>query len=202
MDCSTPGFLDPPRLCSISCSFHWWWCPVISSKALFFFCSPSFPASGILPMSLLFTSDAQNTGASALASVLPVNIQGSYPLRLTGLISLLSKTFRRIFQHHSSKATIFWHSAFFTVQLWHPYMINGKTIALTIWTFVSKVMSLIFNTLSRFVITFLPRSNRLLISWLQSPSAVILEPKRRKSVTTFTFSPSICNTNRCQMPWS
>ena len=151
-------------------------------------------------MSLLFTSDAQNTGASASATVLPVNIQGSYPLRLTGLISLLSKTFRRIFQHHSSKATIFWHSAFFTVQLWHPYMINGKTIALTIWTFVSKVTSLLFNTLSRFVITFLPRSNRLLISWLQTPSAVILEPKRRKSVTTFTFSPSICNTNRCQMP--
>ena len=98
------------------------------------------------------------------------------------------------------KASIFWHSAFFTVQLSQPFMMIGKTIALIIWTFVSRVISLLFNTLSRFVITFLPRSNHLLISWLQSPSAVILEPKRRKSVTTSTFSPSICDANRCQMP--
>ena len=79
-------------------------------------------------------------------------------------------------QHHSSKASIFQRSAFFMVQLSHPYMTNGKTKALTIWTFVRKVMPLLFNRLSRFVIAFLPRSKRLLISWLQSPSAVILEP--------------------------
>ena len=84
---------------------------------------------------------------------------------------------KSLLQHHSSKASILWHSAFFTVQLSHPYMTNGKTIALTRQTFVGKVMSLLFNMLSRLVITFLPRSKRLLISWLQSPSAVILEPK-------------------------
>ena len=85
-------------------------------------------------------------------------------------------TLRSLLQHHSSKALILWHSAFFTVQLSHPYMTNGKTIALTRRTFVGKVISLLFNVLSRLVIAFLPRSNRLLIPWLQSPSAVILEP--------------------------
>ena len=87
-------------------------------------------------------------------------------------------TLKSLLQHHSSKASILWHSAFFIVQLSHPYMTTGKTIALTRRTFVGKVMSLLFNTLSRLVITFLPRSKRLLISWLQSPSAVILEPKK------------------------
>ena len=86
-------------------------------------------------------------------------------------------------QHHSSKASILWRSAFFIVQLSHPYMTTGKTIALTRWTFVGKVMSLLFNMLSRLVITFLPRGKHLLISWLQLPSAVILEPKKIKSVT-------------------
>ena len=86
-------------------------------------------------------------------------------------------------QHHSSKASILQHSAFFTIQLSHPYMITGKTIALTKQTFVDKVMSLLFNMLSRLVITFLPRSKHLLISWLQSPSAVILEPQKIKSAT-------------------
>ena len=87
-------------------------------------------------------------------------------------------TLKSLLQHHSSKASIFWHSAFFTVQLSHPYMTTGKNIALTRRTFVGKVMSLLFNMLSRLVITFLPRSKRLLISWLQSPSAVILEPSK------------------------
>uniref|UniRef100_A0AC11DBX5 Uncharacterized protein n=3 Tax=Ovis aries TaxID=9940 RepID=A0AC11DBX5_SHEEP len=87
-------------------------------------------------------------------------------------------TLKSLIQHHSSKASILRHSAFFMVQLSHPYMTTGKTIALTRWTFVGKVMSLLLNMLSRLVITFLPRSNRLLISWLQSPSAVILEPKK------------------------
>ena len=94
-------------------------------------------------------------------------------------------------QHHSSKASILWHSAFFIVQLSYPHMTTGKTIALTRWTFVGKVMSLLFNMLSRLVIAFLPRSKCLLISWLQSPSAVILEPKKIKSDTVSTVSPSI-----------
>ena len=92
-------------------------------------------------------------------------------------------TLKSLLQHHSSKASILWHLAFFTVQLSHPYMTTVKTIALTRQTFVGKVMSLLLNMLSRLVITFLPRSKRLLISWLQSPSQVILEPKRIKSVT-------------------
>ena len=96
-------------------------------------------------------------------------------------------TLKSLLQHHSSKASMLWHSAFFTVQLSHPYMTTGKTIALTRWTFVGKVMSLLLNTLSRLVITFLPRSKRLLISWLQSPSAVILEPEKIKSVTVSSY---------------
>ena len=100
-------------------------------------------------------------------------------------------TLKSLLQHHSSKASILWRSAFFTVQLSHPYMITGKTIALTRWTFVDKVMFLLFNMLSRLVITFLPRSKHLLISWLQSPSAVILEPPKIKSDTLSTVSPSI-----------
>ena len=92
-------------------------------------------------------------------------------------------TLKSLLQHHSSKASLFWCSAFFTVQLSHPYMTTGKSIALTRWTIVGKVMSLFFNMLSRLVITFLPRGKRLLISWLQSPSAVILEPPKIKSLT-------------------
>ena len=101
-------------------------------------------------------------------------------------------TLKSLFQHHSSKASI-QHSAFFIVQLSHPYITTGKTTALTRWTFVGKVMSLLFNMLSRLMVAFLPRSKRLLISWLQSPSAVILEPKKIKSVTVSTVSPSICH---------
>ena len=108
----------------------------------------------------------------------------------SGLISLridwfdllaVQGTLKSLLQHHSSKASILRHSAFFMVQLSHPYMTTGKTIALTRWTFVGKIMSLLFNMLSRLVITFLPRSKRLLISWLQSPSVVILEPRKIKS---------------------
>ena len=102
-------------------------------------------------------------------------------------------TLKSLLQHHSSKASILQHSAFFTVQLSHPYMTTGKTIALTRQTFVGKVMSLLFNMLSRLVITFLLRSKHLLISWLQSPSAVILEPQNIKSVTVSTVYPSICH---------
>ena len=97
-------------------------------------------------------------------------------------------TLNSLLQYHSSKASILWCSAFFIVQLSHPYMTTGKNIALTRWTFVGKVMSLLFNMLSRLVITFLPSSKRLLISWLQSPSSVILEPKKLKSDTVSTVS--------------
>ena len=101
-------------------------------------------------------------------------------------------TLKSLLQHHSSKASILGRSVFFTVQLSHPYMTTGKIIALTIWTFVGKVMSLLFSMLYRLVIAFLPRNKRLLISWLQSPSPVIWGPKRRRSVTASSFSPSIC----------
>ena len=100
---------------------------------------------------------------------------------------------KSLLQHHSSKVSILQRSAFFMVQLLHPYIMTGKTIALTRWTFVSKVMSLLFNMLSRLVIAFLPRSKRLLISWLQSPSAVVLEPKKIKSLTVSIVYPSICH---------
>ena len=99
-------------------------------------------------------------------------------------------TLKRLLQHHSSKASILWHSAFFMVQLSHPYMTTGKNIALTRWPFVSKVMPLIFNMLSRLVIAFLPRRKRLLSSWLQSPSAVILEPKKI-SLSLLSFFPHL-----------
>ena len=102
-------------------------------------------------------------------------------------------TLKSLLQHHSSKASILWRSAFFIVQFSHPYMTTGKTIALTSRTFVGKVMSLLFNMLSKLVITFLPRSKHLLISWLQLPSAVILEPPKVKSVTVSIVSPSICH---------
>ena len=97
-------------------------------------------------------------------------------------------TLKSLLQRHSSKPSILWCSAFFIVQLSHPYMTTGKTIALTRWTFVGKLMSLLFNMLSRLAITFLPRSKRLLISWLQSPSVVILEPRKIKSDTVSTVS--------------
>ena len=100
-------------------------------------------------------------------------------------------TLKSLLQHHSSNTSVLWCSAFFTVQLSHPCMTTGKTIAFTRWTLVGKVMSLLLNMLSRLVITFLPRSKHLLISWLQSPSAVILEPKTIKSDTVSTVSPSI-----------
>ena len=109
-------------------------------------------------------------------------------------------TLKSLLQHHSSKASIFWHSAFFTVQLSHPYMTTGKTIALTRQTLVGKAMSLLLNILSRLVITFLPRSKRLLISWLQSPSAVILEPPKMKSDTVSPVSPSISHEVMGPMP--
>ena len=113
-------------------------------------------------------------------------------LERTDAVLAVQRTLKSILQHHSSKMSIVWHSAFFMVQLSHPYMTTGKTIALTRQTFVGKVVSLLFNVLSRLVIAFLPRSKRLLISWLQSASAVILEPRKIKSLSVSIVSPSIC----------
>ena len=114
----------------------------------------------------------------------------SFRMDLLDLLAVQG-TLKSLLQHHTSKASILWCSAFFTVQLSHPYMTTGKTTALTRWTFIGKVMSVLFNILSRFVTTFLPRSKHLLISWLQSPSAVILETKKITSDTVSTVSPSI-----------
>ena len=118
---------------------------------------------------------------------------GLISFRMDGLDLLAAQgTLKSFLQCHSSKLSILWHSAFFRVQLLHPYMTTGKTIALTRWTFVDKVISLLFTMLSRLVITFLPRSKCLLISWLQSPSAVILEPKKSKLAAISIVSPCIC----------
>ena len=126
-------------------------------------------------------------------SVLPMN-PGLISFRMDWLDLLaVQETLKSLLQHHSSKESILWHSAFFIVQLSHPYMTTGKTIALTRQTFADKVISLLFNMLSRLAITFLPRSKHLLISWLQSPSAVILEPRKIKSATVSTVSPFICH---------
>ena len=140
-------------------------------------------------MSQFFASGGESIGVSASASVLPMNTQD---FRIDWLnLFAVQGTLKSLLQHHSSKAPILWRSAFFTVQLSHPYMATGKTIALTRRTFVGKVMSLLLNTLSWLVITFLRK--HLLISWLQSPSAVILEPRKIKSDTVSTVSPSICH---------
>ena len=139
-------------------------------------------------MSQLFVSGGQSIGVSASTSVLAMNTQDRSPLGWTGWISLQSKGLSRVF----SNTTVQKHQ-FFSTQLSYPYMTPGKTIALTRRTFVGKVMSLLSNMLSRLVITFLPRSKRLLISWLQSPSAVILQPRKINSATVSTVSPSICH---------
>ena len=137
-----------PRVYSNSCPLSQWCHPITSFSVIPFSSHlQSFPASGVFQMSQFFTSGGQSIGASASASVLPMNIQGWFPLGLTGLILVIG-TLKSILQHHSSKASIIWHSTFFMVQLSHPYMTARKTIALTIWTFVGKVMSLLFNKLS------------------------------------------------------
>ena len=184
MDCSTPGFpvlhhlpslLKLMSIESVMPSSH-----VILFHPLLLL--PSiFPSLGVFSVSQFFASGGQSIGASA--SVLPMNILDWFPLGLTGLISLLSKGLKSLPQHHSSKASTLQCSAFFMVQLSYPYMTTGKMIALTIQTFVSKVMSLLFNMLSRSVIAYLPRSKHLLILWLQSLSTLILEPRKIKSDT-------------------
>ena len=159
--CSSPA----AGLYSNSCSLSWWWHPTISFSIIPF-CLQSFPASGSFLMNQFFTSDGQRTGASASASVLPMNIQDWFPLAWTGRISLQfkgEKTLKSLLQHHCSKAYILRCSAFFIVKLSHSYMTTGKIIALTCWTFVGKVMSLLFNMLSRLVTAFLPKSKMSMV---------------------------------------
>ena len=148
-----------------------------------FSCPQSYPGSGSFLMSWLFVSGGQSIGASAL--VLPMNIQFISFRTDWFYLRTVQGTLKSLLQHYSSKASILWCSAFFMVQLSHPYRTTGKNLA------VGKLMSLIFNMLSRFILAFLQRSKHLLISWPQSPSTVILEPKKIKSVTVFIFSPSI-----------
>ena len=187
-----PCPLPTPRAYSNSCPLSWWCHPTISSSVVpFSSCPQSFPASGSLQMSQLFTSGGQNIGFSF--NISPSNeYSGLISFRMDGLDLLaVQETLKSLLQHHSSKALILWCSAFFIVQLSYPYMTPGNTISLTRWIFVGKVMSLLFNMLSRLAITFLPRSKRLFISWLQSPTTMTLEPRKIKSATVFTVSPSI-----------
>ena len=182
-----------PRVCSNSCPLSRQCHPTISSSVVpFSFCLQSFPASESFPMNQLFTSGGQSIGASASASVFPINIQGWCPLGLIGLISLQSKGLSRVFSKNS-KACILQFSAFFTVQLSHPYMTAGKTIALTRWTFVGKVMSLFFNMLSRFVIAFLPRNKCLNFMAAVTVCSDFGIQENKKSVIIFTFPPAVCH---------
>ena len=186
MDYSTPGFPvhhQFPELTQTLIQSCQWCHPTISFSVVpFSSCLQSFPASGSFQMSQFFALGDQSIGASA--SVLPMNIQDWFPLGLTGWIFLQSQvTLKSLLQHYNSKAANFHCSGFFIVQFSHPYMTTGKTTALTRQIFVGKVMSLLFNMLSRLVIAFIPRSKGLLMSWLHSPSAVILEPPAQNKVS-------------------
>ena len=194
MDCSTPGFPVHHHLLEFTqAHVHW---SVMPNNHLSL-CRP------LLLLPSIFSSIRVFSNESALLIRWPkywsfsfsISPSNEYP----GLISFridwfnllaVQGTLKSLLQHQSSKALILRHSAFFMVQLSHPYMTTGKTIALTIWTIVGKVISLLYHTLPRFVRAFLPRSKHPLISWLQSPTSVILEPKKIKSVT---FPPSICH---------
>ena len=194
-DCSVPGFPVLHYLQEFAQTHvHWVGDAIQPPHPL---SSPSPPAlnlsqhQGVLQWVSFCPSGGKSIGASA--SVLPMNVQVWFPLGLTGWISLQSKGLSRVFPTAQFKRIYSSALSFFMVQLWNLYLTIEKTTALTTCTFVSKVMSLLFNTLSRFVTTFLPRSKCLLILWLQSPSAVILEPKKIKFVTISTFSPSICH---------
>ena len=179
-----------------SCPLSWWCRPtILSSVIAFSFCLQSFPAFGSFPKNLCIRWPKY---WSFSFSISPSNVYSGLISSRIDWFDLLAAqgTLKSLFQHHNSKVSILWHSTFYMIQLSHPYMTTGKTIPLTRQTFVGKGMSLLFNMLSGFVIAFLPMSKRLLISWLQSPSAVILEPKKIKSVTASTFSPSICHEAR------
>ena len=182
-------------VCSTSCPLSQWYYLTILPSTAPFSCPQSLPTSGSFPVSWLFASGGQSTEVSA--SVFPMNIQDWFPVELEILpvcridwfdLLAVQGTLKSFLQHHRSKVSILWHSAFFMVLLSYFYMTTGKTIDLTTWTFVGKVMSLLFNTISRFVIDFFPRSKRLSVSWLHSPFTVTLEPKKIKSTTVSIFS--------------
>ena len=169
-------------------------CHPTSSSSVFPFSSllQYFPESGSFQKSQFFASGGQSIGVSGSASVLPMNTQDWSPLSTDWLdVLAVQGTLKSLIQHHSSKASILLCSAFFIVHISHPYMTTGKTIVLTRRTFVGKLMPLLFSMLARLVIAFLPRSKPLLISWLQSPPAVTLEPPKIKSVTISIVSPCI-----------
>ena len=198
LDCSTPGLPVPHQLPELTQTHvHRVSDAIQPSHPVIPFSSSlqSFLAPGSFPVSWLSTSGGQSIGVSASASVFPMNIQDWFPLGLTGLISLLSKGLSKTFSNTTVKSI---HSLALSF-LYGPTLTSihdhWKTIALNRWAFAGKVMSLLFNMLSRLVIAFLPRSKHLLISWLQSPSAVILEPKKIK----------VCHCFHCfpiYFPWS
>ena len=187
--CPSPN----PRVYANSCPLSQWCHPTISSSVVpFSSCLQSFPASGSFQMSQLFVSGGQSTGVSASGSVLPMNIQDWFPLWWTGWISLLSKTLKSLLQHHSSEASILWCSPFFIVQLSDPYMTTRKTISMTRWTFVGKVTSLLFNMLSRLIVTFLPR--RSIFNFMAAVTICSdfgAKKKKIKFLTISIVSPSI-----------
>ena len=157
--CTSPTSTVHPNPCPLS-----WWChPTISSSVIpFSSCPQSFPASGSFPMSQVFASGGQSIGVSASTSVLPWTPRTDFRINWLDLLAV-QRTLKSLLQHHSSKASVLQRSAFFTIQLSHPYMTTGKTIALTRRTFVDKVVSLLFHMLSRLVIAFLPSSKCPLI---------------------------------------
>ena len=179
-----------PRVYWNSCPLSWWCHPTISSSLIpFSSYLQSFPASGSFPMNQLFTSGGQSIWVSVSASVFPMSIQDWFSLRRDCLDLLaVQGTLKSLLQHHSSKASILPCSAFFMAKLLHPYMTTGKTIALTRWTFIGRVMSLLFNVLSRLVIAFLPRNKYLLISWMQllTLDSPYSSPKLNIKTTTST----------------
>ena len=183
MDCSTPGFPVHHQLPELAQTHVHRGSDAIEPSSPLFVpfssCRQSLPKSASFPMSQLFAWRGQSIGVSASASVLLCSGLISFRMGWLDLLAVQG-TLKSLLQHHSSKTSILQHSAFFIVKLSHAYMTTGKTIALTRWTFVVKVMFLLFNALSRLVIAWLPRSKCLLISWLLSSSAVIWEPKTLK----------------------
>ena len=193
MDCSMPGFSVLHQFLEIAQTHV---IKLVISSNHLIFCHPLlllpsiFPSNRVFLRSNFFTSVGQSIGVPASASILPMNIQDWFSWLVGAPCS--PRDSQESFPTPHSKASILWHSAFFVVQLSRPYTTTGKIIALTKQTFVGKVMPLLCNMLSRLVTAFLPRNKHLLISWLQSPSAVILELRKIKSATVSTVSPSIC----------
>ena len=176
-----------PRVHSDSHPSSQWCHPAISSSVIPFSSCPQPPSIKVFSNESTLHMRWPKYWSFSFSIIPSKEVPGLISFKMDWLDLLaVQGTLKSLLQHHSSKASILHHSAFFTVQLSHPYMTTGKTIALTRWTLIGKVMSLLLNMLSRLVITFLPRSKHLLISWLQSPSAVILEPRKIKSDIVFT----------------